>query len=371
MGNQLVMISAGGTGGHMTPAAALCHDLIARGYRVELLTDPRGAKYQSMFGEIPVHIVKSGTAGRGLKGKLMGALNLGLGVAYAWKLVKKARPSMVVGFGGYPSVPGVFVAQRQNIPTILHEQNAIIGKANAFLAPRAERIALSLPFMTGIEKEDQLRTVIVGNPVRPEISALTDHVYPEFSDKTDLNILVMGGSLGATVFSQVVPQALAQLPEEYRKRLNIVQQCRESDLDDARKAYDAAGIRAELATFFDDVAALYKNTHLFIGRSGASTVAEISAAGIPAIFVPYPHHKDQQQKKNADYIADEDGAWVMTESGFTQEALLTRIETIFQNPDILPKTAANARSTGRPNAAHKLGNLVIAIMDDFSSNNYI
>lgn len=363
---QLVIISAGGTGGHMSPAASLAHDLIDRGYRVELMTDPRGAKYKNMFGDINMHVVTSGTAGPGIMGKLKGAANLGMGVAYAWSLLRKLKPSMVVGFGGYPSVPGVYAAQKQGIPTILHEQNAIIGKANVFLAPNAERIALSLPYMAGIEKEDQLRTVITGNPVRPEIVALKDHQYPKFDKESTLNILVMGGSLGATVFSDVVPKALAQLPEEYRKRLNVVQQCREADLNEAKALYDQAGMQVELATFFDDVAGLLSKTHLFIGRSGASTVAEISAVGIPAIFVPYPHHKDQQQKKNAEFIADEGGAWVMSEDSFTEDALRMHIEMLFQNLDILPETAANAKATGRPQAAHRLGNLVIAIIDSFA-----
>lgn len=363
---QLVIISAGGTGGHMSPAASLAHDLIDRGYCVELMTDPRGAKYKNMFGDITMHVVTSGTAGPGIMGKLKGAANLGMGVAYAWRLLRKLKPSVVIGFGGYPSVPGVYAAQKQGIPTILHEQNAIIGKANAFLSQKAERIALSLPYMSGIEKEDQLRTVITGNPVRPEIVALKDHEYPDFNDQSDLRILVMGGSLGATIFSDVVPKALAQLPDAYRKRLKVVQQCRDSDLEDAKALYEKAGVQAELATFFDDVAGLLSKTHLFIGRSGASTVAEISAVGIPAVFVPYPHHKDQQQKKNADFIADEGGAWVMVEDGFTEDALLTHLEMLFQNPKILSETAANAKATGRPQAAHRLGNLVIAIIDSFA-----
>ena len=363
-----VLISAGGTGGHMCPAAALAHDLLGRGYRVELITDDRGARFSSMFEGIPIHVVKSGTAGAGVINKIKGILKLGFGTLHALKLVKSLKPDLVVGFGGYPSVPGMFAAQRLDIPTIIHEQNAIIGKANAFLAPKAERIALSMPHVTGLEREDTFRSVITGNPVRPEIAALHDAPYHPLSETGEMRILVMGGSLGATVFSKVVPQTLARLPEEYRKRLKIIQQCREADIEDVRAVYRDATIDAVLATFFDDVAGELEKAHLVIARSGASTVAEVSIAGRPAIYVPYPHHKDQQQKKNADAVADEGGAWVMTEDGFTQEALLVKIETFFQTPDILSRAAANAKTCGIPDAAKKLGNLVTAIIVDQKSS---
>ena len=362
-----VLVSAGGTGGHMSPASALVSDLLARGYRVELMTDNRGAKYSSMFDGVKTHVVKSGTMGAGIMGKVKGVVNLSLGIVHALTLVKSLKPDLVIGFGGYPSVPGVFAAQKLNILTILHEQNAIIGKANVFLAPNAERIALSADNTTGLDREETFRSVITGNPVRPEISALHNIEYPSFSGADDMHILVMGGSLGATVFSEIVPQTLTQLPEEYRKRLKIVQQCRASDIDSVRAVYQDAGIDATLATFFDDVAGELTKAHLVIARSGASTVAEVSVAGRPAIYVPYPHHKDQQQKKNANTIADVGGAWVMTEGGFTQEALLTRIETFFQNPDSLSRAAAHAKECGTPDAAKKLGNLVTAIMADLSS----
>ncbi len=364
--NHFVLISAGGTGGHMSPAAALADDLKSRGYRVELVTDNRGKKFEKMFKDIPTHVVKSGTSGAGISGKLKGGLNLALGIVHATGLIKKLKPELVIGFGGYPSFPAVYAAQRAGVPTVLHEQNAIIGKANSMLAGRADRIALSLPHSTGLDKEEKLRAVLTGNPVRPEIIALTDVDYIPLTDKGDLRILVMGGSLGATVFSKVVPAALSGLSGEYKKRLNIIQQCREADIEEAQKAYDDAGIKAQLSTFIDDVAGELEKAQLVIGRSGASTVAEVSVAGRPAIYVPYPHHKDQQQKKNADSIADQGGAWVMTEDGFTEEALLTRIETFFQNPDILTKAAQSAKECGKPNAAKKLGNLVTAIIEDYT-----
>lgn len=364
---QFVLISSGGTGGHMSPASALADDLRARDVRVEVITDPRGKKFESMFKNIPMHVVKSGTAGAGLMGKVKGGLHLIIGMAQAYSLVKRLQPDLVIGFGGYPSVPGVWAAQRLKTKTILHEQNAVIGKANAFLVAKAARIALSLPHVTGLDKDEQMRSVLTGNPVRPEISALREAVYTAPDVNGKMQILIMGGSLGATVFSKIVPQTLSQLSKEHRKRLYIVQQCREADIDEARKVYEEADINAELSTFIHDVAGELAKAHLVIGRSGASTVAEVSIAGRPAIYVPYPHHKDQQQKRNADAIADEGGAWVMTESGFTQEALLTRIETFMQNPETLTNAAKKARECGQPDAAHKLGNLAIAVMNDYKN----
>ncbi len=357
-----IILSAGGTGGHMTPAQALGRDLLSRGYEVALITDERGLKYRSMFEGIKIHTIRAGTLGAGIWGKVKGLTNLSVGVIQAFRILSQKRPDMVVGFGGYPSVPGVYAAQKMKIPTVIHEQNAIIGRANAYLAGRAERIAISLPDLQGLDETEKARAVFTGNPVRADISDLYTEPYPGFGQDGPLCILVMGGSLGATVFSDVVPQALTKLSGEYRERLHVVQQCREEDLDRVRAVYREAGIECDLAPFFDDVPKLLARAHLFIGRSGASTVAELATAGRPAIFVPYPHHKDQQQKINADSIADVGGAWVMTENGFTPDTLLARIETFFQNPSTLFKAAEKARTCGKPDAARKLGNLVTALV---------
>ena len=357
-----VLISAGGTGGHMSPAAALAADLKSRGFRVELATDTRGQKFASMFDGITIHLVKSGTAGRGVIGKVKGVFNLIVGLTQAFILVAKLRPNLVIGFGGYPSFPAVCVAQKLEIDTILHEQNAVLGKANVLLAHHAERIAFSWPQTTGLEKEDQLRAVITGNPVRADIEALADVDYDPPVEGGDLKIFVMGGSLGATVFSTILPAALAALPEEQRQRLKIVQQCRESDIEDARQIYEDAKINATLATFFDDVANQVNVAHLFIGRSGASTVAEMAIAGLPALYVPYPHHKDQQQKRNADSVAQRGGAWVLAQDEFTIDVVRDKLQSLLQNPQSLSDTAAHAKECGERNAARKLGNLVAAII---------
>lgn len=360
--NKLIILSCGGTGGHMTPAQALAKDLLSRGYRVEVITDERGLKYTPLFGDIPMHVVRAGTAGPGIMGKVKGGMNIALGLAKAAKLLKALKPALVVGFGGYPSVPAVYAAQLQKIPTIIHEQNAIIGKANAFLAPKAERIAISLPTIQGLSEDEKIRTIYTGNPVRPEVAALYTAPYPALQNDGPMRIFIVGGSLGAKVFSDIVPETLSQLPAEYRARLNIVQQCREDDLDQVKATYEKAEIKARLAVFFENVAEEIANAHFVICRSGASTVAELTTAGRPAIFVPYPHHKDQQQKMNADIVADAGGAWVMTENGFTVEALRARVEMLMQNPETLFRAAENALSCGRPDATRKLGNLVTALV---------
>jgi UDP-N-acetylglucosamine--N-acetylmuramyl-(pentapeptide) pyrophosphoryl-undecaprenol N-acetylglucosamine transferase len=359
---KLITLSCGGTGGHMTPAQALGRDLISRGYEVEVITDTRGAKYQPMFEGMKMHVVPAAALGGGVLGKVKSVAGMGSGLVKAMGILTRRKPAMVIGFGGYPSVPGVYAAQTMRIPTIIHEQNAIIGKANAFLAHKAERIALSLPDTQGLDEEEQIRSVVTGNPVRPEIADLYTEPYPSLDKDGPMRILIIGGSLGATVFSDVVPQTLAQLPIDYRSRLDIVQQAREEDIDRVTKAYKQAEITARIAPFFDDMATELKNAHLVITRSGASTVAELTTAGRPAIYVPYPHHKDQQQKKNADAVADAGGAWVMTEAGFTVEALRTRLEMFLQNPKTLFDAAEKAQTCGKPDSARKLGNLVTALV---------
>lgn len=362
MTKPLIILSCGGTGGHVTPARALAQDLAARGYPVEVLTDRRGIRYQFLFSDIPMHVVSAGTAGPGLGGKIRGALALLVGIGQALVFLRRRRPAIVVGFGGYPSVPGVLAAQMLRVPTVIHEQNAVIGWANAILARKATRIALSLPETQGLDEQEKQRTVVTGNPVRQDIAALYAQPYPVPEDEGKLHILVLGGSLGASVFSTVLPQALAMLPPAQRARLSIAQQARAEDAAGTEKLYAESGIHATLKSFFDDVPQQLAAAHLVIARAGASTVAEIATAGRPAIFVPYPHHKDQQQKMNADAVADAGGAWVMTESGFTPDALLARIETFLQNPSILARAAEKSRSCARPDAARKLGDVVVGIV---------
>lgn len=360
--DSLILLSAGGTGGHMTPAMALSHALAARGYKTALLTDVRGSKYAPMFGDIPVHVLPSGTAFPGVMGKLKGLWDLARGTGRAIGLIRKFKPAVIVGFGGYPSVPGILGGQLAGVPTILHEQNAVIGKANHFLRKRAARIAVSMEGTAGLSDVPAGCVVHTGNPVRPEIAALAGKPYRGPEAEGPLKLLVMGGSLGAKVFSDMVPAALSALPPQDRARISIIQQCRADAIETVRAQYKDSGIKAELHEFITDVAGALDGAHLVIARSGASSVAEITAAGRPAIFVPYPHHKDQQQKKNAELIADAGGAWVMTESGFTAQTLMARLESFLQNPAQLVKSAAASKTCGRPGAAGKLADVVLDLM---------
>jgi UDP-N-acetylglucosamine--N-acetylmuramyl-(pentapeptide) pyrophosphoryl-undecaprenol N-acetylglucosamine transferase len=360
---KLVLLSAGGTGGHMFPAEALARDLLSRGYRVALATDLRGKKYEPFAGGVPVYVLKSGAHGGGILRKIKTVFALGQGYWQARKMLKELKPAVVVGFGGYPSVPAVFAAQKLDIPTVIHEQNAILGKANVVLAHKAEKIAIAWPRVERIEPADMPRVIMTGNPVRPDIAALYTRPYPVIEQDGPLRIFITGGSQGASVFSDVVPQALAALAPHHRARLHVVQQCRQEDIEKVRAVYEAAGIVHDLQPFFKDMADQLERCHLFIGRSGAGTVSEVTTAGRPAIFVPYPWHSDQQQKRNADTVADAGGAWVMPQNGFTAEALSARVETFLQNPETLFRAAEHARSCGRPDASRKLGNIIMAIIN--------
>ena len=363
MGKQTIMLCAGGTGGHMFPALSLANDLISRDCEVILVTDLRAVKFVKDNHEgMKVHVIASSTLPSGLFGKVKGLFALGKGYLKSVRLISKYKPGIVIGFGGYPSLPPMVAAQRKNILTVIHEQNAILGKANAYLAPKADRIALSLPDMSSLEEADAIRAVVTGNPVRSEIADLYSHSYNAPDETATFRIAVMGGSLGAKVMAKYVPEALATLPEDLRVRLEVVQQCHEEDITAVENLYVKAGISSTLKPFFDKMPEILKKTHLVIARSGASTVAEVAVAGIPAIYIPYPHHADQQQKVNAESIAHEGGAWVMEEKDLSAESMSKKIEELMRSPQTLFEAADAARNCAKPEATRKLGNLVIALL---------
>ena len=356
------MICAGGTGGHMFPALALSNDLLSRDCKVVMVTDERTLKYTQGQDRLTVHVIKSSTLPKGLLGKVKGLIMLGIGYIQSKRLIARYRPDIAVGFGGYPSLPPMKAAQSHHIPTIIHEANAVLGRANAHLAPKATRIALSLQDMSSLRDEDIPRAVVTGNPIRSDIAALYTHPYNTPDADTDFHITVMGGSLGAKVMADNVPQAMAALPEDLKVRLNITQQCHESDKDNVQKIYSDAGITASLKTFIDNVPDVLKQTHLVIARSGASTVAEVAVAGIPAIYIPYPYHADHQQRVNAQSIANHGGAWVIEEKDLSPSVLAKRVEGLMRSPEALFKAAEAARNCAKPEATRKLGNLVIALI---------
>jgi UDP-N-acetylglucosamine--N-acetylmuramyl-(pentapeptide) pyrophosphoryl-undecaprenol N-acetylglucosamine transferase len=361
---KLVALAAGGTGGHMFPAEALAGALVQQGLRVALITDRRGQAFAVAGDAIQVHRIRaSGLGDRSLAAKLMGVLELGLGVIDARQVLKRLRPAVVVGFGGYASVPTLAAATHLGLPTVLHEQNAVLGRANRLLAPRVTRIATSFASVAGIKPADRARVVVTGNPVRQAVARLAALAYPAPVIDGTLAILVTGGSQGARVFGRVVPEAVALLPEPARRRLKIVQQCRPEDLDAASQRYQGLGLAAELAPFFADLPERLAQAQLVVCRSGASTVAELTAAGRPAVLVPYPHHSDDHQGANAQALESAGAAWLMRESGFTAEALAARLEPLLTNPARLADMAAKAKTLAHIDAAERLARVVIQLTE--------
>jgi UDP-N-acetylglucosamine--N-acetylmuramyl-(pentapeptide) pyrophosphoryl-undecaprenol N-acetylglucosamine transferase len=362
MSKTLVLLAAGGTGGHVFPAEALAQSLMERGYRLGLVTDRRGHAYGGTLGSLETfRIAAGGIAGRGLLSKVRAVAELGLGVIQARALLKRERPAAVVGFGGYASVPTMVAATMLGIPTAIHEQNAVLGRANRLLAGRVNRIATSYGAVQHMDAAWKPKLTHTGMPVRAAIAALRDAPYPALADGQPIRLLVLGGSQGARVLSEVIPAALATLPEGIRSRLQVAQQCRPEDLETVRAAYAGTGIDATLESFFADVPERMSAAHLVIARSGASTVAELTALGRPAILVPYPHAIDDHQTANARAVDEAGGAWLMPQPAFTSEALAGRLESLFTQPGTLARAAGCARAAGRPDAAAQLADLVAAL----------
>jgi len=356
-----VILSAGGTGGHMFPAFSLARALQDRGIPVALITDSRGTRYQSQYPDIPFYTVRADTLRAGLIAKIKTACDLIMGIGQAYFLLRKLKPRAVVGFGGYPSFPAVLAAQALRIPTVLHEQNAVLGRANKLMAAGATRIALSLPDMATVSQDLRRKAVVTGNPVRADIAAVGAKAYVAPMADGDFRLLVLGGSQGASVFSTIIPEAVGLLPEAYRKRIHVVQQCRAADIATARHAYDVMGINARLETFVTDVPAQFDACHLLIARSGASTVTETAVAGRPAIFVPYPHHKDQQQKVNAQVLVRAGAAEMMDEKTLKAENLAKELEKLMANPALLASMAEAARKALARDASKRLADVILGL----------
>ncbi len=345
----------------MFPAEALARELLARGLRVALITDKRGGKFSD---DMPVQVyrVHAAAMGRSLIGKFRSILTMGLGVFQAEHYLRKLRPAAVVGFGGYPSAPTLYGAVGMNIPIVLHEQNAVLGRANCVMMNKAKIIATSFSHVVGLKPPSHVRLVQTGNPVRPAFVALRNEPYPVLADGEPIRILVLGGSLGALVFGKVVPEALVMLPDALRRRVVVAQQCRKENIEVARAAYAAAGLDVELATFFNDVPERMAAAHLVICRAGGSTIAELMAVGRPAILVPFPHGHAGEQTANAEALAEAGGAWLIPESALTPETLAIRLESLMALPETLVRTAAAARAAGRITAAENLADCVTEAM---------
>ncbi len=355
-----IVIAAGGTGGHFFPAEALAAELAQRGRRICLMTDVRstGLASRAFEGRERFLIAGAGLFGRGALRGARAAAALAYGTLQARGILARLDAAAVVGFGGYPSVAPILGARllRHRPTLLLHDQNAVLGRANRMLSHVADRLALTHANTRHVPKG--VHTVVTGNPVRPAIAALAGSPYrmPE----AELRLLILGGSLGARVFSDVVPPALERLPAALRARLRVTQQCRAEDLERVRAAYAASGIAADLASFFPDIAGLLEGAHLVISRAGASTVSELSVIGRPAVLVPLPGAIDDDQTANARALADADAAWLAPQRGLTADTLAEQLEALLTDPDRLAATAARAASLGNAHAAASLADLVEA-----------
>ena len=350
-------LAAGGTGGHMVPAHALAAELQARGHHVMLITDERGIRFPGLFNAVITHVLPAGRLGGGLFGWIRAARSVMAGRKQARALYRNHRPQAVIGFGGYPALPALLAASAAKVPTILHEQNAVLGRVNRLLAGEASAIATAYERVDRLASRHADKTVLVGNPVRDSVAMLGEAPFPGFDEFAPLRILVTGGSQGASILGQVVPEGLGMLEPSIRHRLQITQQCRADDIEAVRSRYAELGIPAELSTYIPDMPDKLAWAHLIIGRAGASTIAELTAAGRPAILIPLPSATDDHQTANAREMARAGGARMIPQDGFTPATLALQIEAMAADPQALANAAARALSVGRPHAARDLADL--------------
>ena len=352
------VLAAGGTGGHLIPAFALGQELLNRGHHVALITDARGAKIPGCPEKMATHILPAGRITKSPRSWLPGIRAIAEGRVMARRLYASFEPTAVVGFGGYPAFPALLGAFAEKIPTIIHEQNAVLGRVNRITARQVNAIATAYPDVLRLSPRYAGKVHLVGNPVREEVLALRDEPYSPLLADGIFRVLVTGGSQGATILSDIVPDGLARLPLNLRRRLQVTQQCREEDIETVRQAYAANDIPAELATYLPDLPERLRWAHMVIGRAGASTVAELTCAGRPAILVPLPSATDDHQSYNVKEMVAAGGARAIAQPAFTAVELAKQIEKIALEPGALENAAKAAKSCGRPNAVSDLADLV-------------
>ncbi|TMJ58255.1 MAG: undecaprenyldiphospho-muramoylpentapeptide beta-N-acetylglucosaminyltransferase [Alphaproteobacteria bacterium] len=366
------VLAAGGTGGHLFPAEALARELVRQGGAVHLATDRRADAFAEKVPGVAVCQVRAGRFGGGPLRIAYGVAEMAVGIVQARRWLRRLAPDVVIGFGGYVSVPTMLAAAQLGLPTIIHEQNAVLGRANRLLASRVGRIATGFAEIAGLRPADRVRIVHTGNPVRPTILAVGQTGYLPPEPGRPIELLILGGSQGARIFSDIVPSALAALPAELRGALRVSQQARPEDRDRVTAELQASGIAAEIETFFNDVPARLARAHLVICRSGASTIAELAATGRPALLVPYPYATDDHQAANARAFADSGAGWAIAQSSLTPPLLSQRLAELLGDAARLSHAAAQARHLGRDDAAERLAALVFALMPqrDGAKNRY-
>lgn len=358
-----IVLAAGGTGGHLFPAEALARHLADKGIAVHLITDRRVDAFAETLPGVAVSRVCAGRLGGGPLHAACGIAEIAVGIVQARRLLRRLMPAAVVGFGGYPSVPTMLAAAQLGCPSVIHEQNAVLGRANRLLAPRARRIATGFAETAGLRPADGARSVRTGNPVRPAIlAAASAYVAP--APGLPVELLVTGGSQGARAFSEIVPPALAALPPALRASLRVSQQARPEDRDALAEQYRALGIAAEIDSFFTDVPARLARAQLVICRAGASTVAELAAIGRPGLLVPYPFAADDHQSANARQFAAAGAGWVLPQDALTPAVLASKLAELLGDPAALGAAAAASRKFACDDAAARLAAVVFGLVPD-------
>ncbi len=360
----LIILTAGGTGGHVYPAEALAEELSKRGYRLMLVTDNRGKdNYKGKLGQIPNKAVWAGSlVGKSVFFKIKSLFKLGIGVLQALHVILKEKPVCVVGFGGYASFPCCVAAILTGTDLVIHEQNSVMSRTNRFLSKYATLIAQS--FKKVKYAPQNVKAVLTGMPVRANIVEAASQAYPKLGAKDVMQVLVLGGSQGAKVFAEVVPAAVQALDAKQQKRLKIVQQCRQDDVATIEQAYKDLPVQAVVSHFFDNMPELYTHSHVVISRAGASSVSEIAVVGVPSILVPLPTAADNHQTGNAAWLADAKGAELVAQSVFTAEKLKQMLQKFFDEadqgtePSSLEKMARNAKKVGITDAAVRLADAI-------------
>jgi UDP-N-acetylglucosamine--N-acetylmuramyl-(pentapeptide) pyrophosphoryl-undecaprenol N-acetylglucosamine transferase len=355
-----VVVAAGGTGGHMYPALSLAAELRARGQPVIVACDARGARY--LDAGLHNWLIQAASPSGRLSARVRGLGRLAIGLAQSFGLLRGARPGAVAAFGGYAAVPIGLAAAMLRIPLLVHEQNAVLGRANRLIARRATRLALTFAATRGAEAVPTTRQVVTGNPVRAEVALLRDRRYQPPPADQPLKMLVVGGSQGARVLSETLPAAIACLSKAERTRLELTQQCRPEDLERVASAYAGLGLQAELASFFHDLPERMTEAHLIVSRAGASSVAELLALGRPALLVPYRFAADDHQRANAEAVSRAGAGWLLEEAKLDPEALAGKLRIALDQPQQLIELADRAKALGRTDAASALADEVQSLV---------
>ena len=357
-----IVLTAGGTGGHIFPSIAVAEELVYRGHTIFFVTDSRGLKLWKTSEKILVKCISASHIHGNIQLKLKGVFSIAAGLLQACRIIAQQKPSCVAGFGGYASFPMMLSATLLGLPTIIHEQNAVMGRTNRAFSKKAKFIATSFKETSGINIRNKRKTILTGNPIRAEFTRIRDNPYPFVgSVRQPLKVLILGGSQGTSIFGKVVPQAITTLPPHLHRRFSVVQQCRAEDIEKIRSTYLEAGIRAELSTFFENVHEHIENSHIVISRSGASTIAELAEAGRPAILVPYPHSTDNHQLGNAHQFAQTGAGWIISNETFNEKNLAKYLRNLIDKPQRLVNAANAARQLGGKHSTQGLCDLIETI----------